>query len=65
MTRVLVPVEAELPEGVTPAEWRGYVQAEVRANVGGLDPREPLFHLDRRKVKAKLYKHKDNAGQPG
>jgi hypothetical protein len=58
--KISVIVEADIPDGVSEAEWVYYVQQEVRCNVGCLDPHEPLFHLDRETVKAKIVKTNEN-----
>lgn len=44
-------VEVDVPSGVTPEEFREYIETEVQANVGRYPPEEPIFHLDRKSVK--------------
>jgi hypothetical protein len=44
-------VEVDLPSGVSPGEFRDYIETEVQANVGCRMPEEPIFHLDRKSVR--------------
>ena len=44
-------VEVDLPFGVSPGEFRDYIETEIQANVGSRMPEEPIFHLDRKSVK--------------
>ena len=53
MTRVFFEVSLDLPPGATKAGARRYILNEVMAGCGGLDPAEPLFHLDRASVSVK------------
>jgi hypothetical protein len=48
---ISVVVTAQVPSGVSVAEWKAYVELEVACNVGRMHPDEPLFELDRKSVK--------------
>ncbi len=47
---VTVVVTAELPKHVKPKDFHEYVLEEVKATLGGLNPADPVFFLDKEKV---------------
>lgn len=51
MPRVRCEVVANIPHGVTFAEWREHIRSEIIAACGGLRPEDPLFELDPNSVK--------------
>jgi hypothetical protein len=64
--RVAFRVEFDLPPGATAAEAGEYIEGEVRAGCGGLDPRDPMFHLDRESVRvAAIPRPAEAEGEPG
>jgi hypothetical protein len=54
---VVVAVECDLPPGVTQAQFKQHVVDNVQAGCGCLHPDDPLFHLDRKTVRATIIPH--------
>lgn len=46
-------VQVEMPRGVDLLRMKEYIEESVQSNVGMLHPDDPLFHLERKKVKVK------------
>jgi hypothetical protein len=47
-------ITVELPEGVSPEGMRLYIEEAVQVWCGRTSPDDPIFQLDRKKVKVKL-----------
>lgn len=43
-------VSLDVPSGVSVERMGTYIWEEIKANVGRLDPADPLFHLDQDSV---------------
>lgn len=54
MTKRSFIVTLDLPRGVGVRQMVQYIRTEIKANIGRLDPEEPLADLDRDSVKVKF-----------
>ena len=48
--RIMLLIGADLPSGVTAAEFKSYAVREIRSGVGAFPPEYPLFDLNRDSV---------------
>jgi len=50
--KVLVMVEAEIPDGVTPGMFAYHVEMNAKVGVGAYSPDDALFDIERDKIRA-------------
>lgn len=55
-------VTMDLPRGATVADAKKYLEDEIKAACGGLNPMEPLFNLDRNSVRVMQIRNEKENG---
>jgi hypothetical protein len=54
-------VTLDLPNGTTAGQMAGYIEDEIKANIGQYHPDDPIFQLDRSSVSVRVMKGKADA----